>query len=130
MVVNVERVIMKNVVFAAAFVFVATACAAQGVINPTKAEYTVSADHAQVTKYVIGYFIGNAASPVQSADLPVTAPDAQQKVVQAINAVPLGFGTYTAKLKAVVGAVEGEWSEASNEFMRAPFPPTAPTVKK
>ena len=121
---------MKQAIFVVAFVGVAAACADQGVINPTKAEYTVSADHAQVTKYVIGYFIGNAASPVQSADLPVMAPDAQQKVVQPINAIPLGFGVYTAKLKAVVGTVEGEWSEASNEFMRAPFPPTAPTVKK
>ena len=103
---------------------------AQTVINPTKVEYTVSADHTQLTKYTIGYFLPGATDPVQTADLPLATPDAQQKVTEPINALPLGFGTYTAKLKSVAGTVSGDWSAASNEFVRAPFPPGSVLVKK
>jgi len=120
--------------FVAALVMVAALVAgpasAQTLTNPTKVEYVVSADHATLTKYVIGYFLPGATDPVQTADLVVAAPDAQQKVEQPINAVPLGYATYVAKIKAVAGAVSGEWSLASNEFSRVPFPTGAPVVKK
>ena len=108
----------------------ATPVFAQVVTNPTKVEYTVSADHAQLTKYTIGYFLPGATDPVQTADLPLVAPDAQQKVTEPINALPLGFGTYTAKLKSVAGTIASDWSASSNEFLRAPLPPGGVVVKK
>ena len=110
--------------------FTAGSASAQVLTNPTKVEYVISADHATLTKYTIGFFLPGATDPVQSADLVIAAPDAQQKVEQPINAVPLGYATYTAKIKAVAGAVSGEWSLASNEFSRVPFPPNSPVVKK
>lgn len=109
--------------------FAPARAAAQSVTNPTKVEYTVSADHATLTKYTIGYFLPGATDPVQTADLAIVAPTAGV-VVQAINATPLGYGTYIAKMQSVAGAVAGEWSAASNEFSRAPLPPPAPLVKK
>lgn len=110
----------------------AASASAQTVINPGHVEYTVSPDHATLTKYTLGFFLPGATDPVQSQDLAIVAPDGTGKVTQAINAVPLTFGVgYTAKLKAVAGAVSGEWSAASNAFDRAPLPPTAaPVVKK
>ena len=98
--------------------------------NPTKVEFTASTDHALLTKYTIGYFLPGATDPVQTADLALGVPDAQQKVTEPINAMPLGFGAYTARLKAVAGAVSSEWSTASNEFTRAPFPPGVVRVVK
>lgn len=125
---------MKKILFVAlAFVLLgfAASASAQTVINPGHVEYTVSPDHATLTKYTLGFFLPGATDPVQSQDLAIVAPDGTGKVTQAINAVPLTFGTgYTAKLKAVAGAVSGEWSEASNPFSRAPLPPTVPAVKK
>jgi len=110
--------------------FTAGSASAQVLTNPTKVEYVISADHATLTKYTIGFFLPGATDPVQSADLAVMAPDGMQKVEQAINSVPLGYATYTAKIRAVAGAVSGDWSVASNEFSRVPFPTGAPVVKK
>lgn len=110
--------------------FAATATA-QTVPNPGHIEYVVSPDHATLTKYVVGYFLPGATDPVQTADLPISAPDGAGKVTQPINATPLGYGTYSAKIKAYAGAMSSEWSEASNPFSRIPLPPTAaPVVKK
>lgn len=121
---------MKHLLCACLLLLVASVASAQTVTNPGHIEYTVSPDHATLTKYVIGYFLPGATDPVQTADLPLVTPDVQQKVTQPMNATPLGYGTYIAKIRAVAGAVQGEWSVASNAFDRAPFPPSAPTVKK
>jgi hypothetical protein len=125
-----KKLILVLLVFAL-LGFAAAVASAQTMPNPTKIEYTVSADHGTLTKYVIGYFLPGATDPVQTADLPIVPPDAAQKVEQPINATPLGYGAYTAKMKSVAGAVEGAWSAASNEFSRVPLPPpTAPIVKQ
>jgi len=123
---------MRRTMCAAALLLACASFAfAQPVSNPTKVAFTVSVDHAQLTSYTIGYFLVGAASPVQSATLPLGTPDAQQDVEQPINSTPLGFGVYVAKVKANAGAVSSEWSAPSNEFARVPFPPaSAPTVKK
>lgn len=122
---------MKRVILVLVSLLVfAVSASAQAVINPAHVEYTPSADHATLTKYVIGYFLSGATDPVQSQDLAVVAPVAGV-ITQVINSTPLTFGTYTAKLKSVAGAIEGEWSLPSNGFTRAPLPPTtAPIVKK
>ena len=104
---------MKRIVVVALTFFalglLATAASAQVVTNPTKVEYTVSPDHAGLTKYIIGYFLPGATDPMQVADLPIVTPIAG-KVEQPINATPLGWGTYIAKLKSVAGAVSSDWS--------------------
>jgi hypothetical protein len=104
---------------------------AQTVTNPTGVTFTASVDHATLTKYVIGYFLSGATNPLQEADLPLGTPDAQQIVTASINARPLGYGTYTAKVRAVAGAMTSDWSLPSNDFTRTPLPPAgAPVVKK
>ena len=104
---------------------------AQTLTNPSRVEFTSSADHAQLTKYVIGYFAPGATSPVMESDLPLGTPDANQLVTATINARPLSFGAaYVAKVRAVAGTMTSEWSEASNPFDRVPMPPTAPVIKK
>lgn len=110
--------------------FAATATA-QTVPNPGHIEYVVSPDHATLTKYVVGYFLPGATDPVQTADLPISAPDSAGKVTQPINATPLGYGTYQAKMRSVAGTMASEWSLPSNDFTRVPLPPAlAPVVKK
>jgi len=98
--------------------------------NPSAGECTASADHAQITKYVIGYFLPGAADPVQTADVGKPTPDAQNVLRFTINVMPLTFGAaYVAKMKAVAGTAESVWSEPSNPFDRAPGPPSKPVVK-
>lgn len=120
---------MRTILTLAALLVAGTACA-QTVSNPTKVEFIVSVDHALLTSYTIGYFLPGAMDPVQTATVALGTPDAQQKVEQPISSVPLGFGTYVARMRAVAGAVSSDWSATSNEFSRVPFPPSALTVKK
>lgn len=109
---------------------VATAAAAQTIKNPTVATFTASADHATVDKYTIGYFSPGATSPVQTADLGKPTPDGTQTCTVTLNVMPLTFGAaYIAKIKAVAGTAESDWSEASNPFDRAPGRPSKPALK-
>jgi len=111
----------------------ATAGYAQVVVNPTKVEYTASADHGQLTKYVIGYFINaTTLAPVQSYDLPIVTPDVNGKIeqpLQALQSIPVGM-PYIAKIRAMANEYGSEWSAPSNEFARTPLPPGSPLVKK
>lgn len=109
---------------------VALPAGAQTIKNPSVATFTASVDHAQITKYVIGYFATGATSPVQTADLGKPTPDATNTCTVTLNTMPLTFGAnYTAKVKAIAGTAESDWSEASNPFDRAPGPPSKPVVK-
>jgi hypothetical protein len=124
---------MKRILFALALVFLADSVAsAQSVTNPTKVEYTPSVDHAQLTKYVLGFFLVGATNPVQTVDLPIVAPDGTGKVTQTMPFASLGFGVYVVKLNsvAVVSGVtmESGWSDPSNEGVRAPLATPAPRV--
>ncbi len=123
---------MKSILLTILLVLaVAVSASAQSITNPTKVEYEPSADHAQMTKYVVGFFLVGATNPVQVVDLPIVAPDpGTGKITQTMPFASLTFGTYVAKLKSVAGSVEGEWSEPSNEGVRAPLPANAPIVKK
>lgn len=103
---------------------------AQAIRNPSVATFTASVDHAQIDKYVIGYFLPGASAPVQTADLGKPTPDATQTCQVTLNTMPLSFGKdYTAKVKAVAGTAESDWSSPSNFFDRAPGPPSKPVVK-
>ena len=108
----------------------ATGAAAQNVVNPRTATFTASADHAQLTGYVIGYFLPGAGAPVQSADLGLPTPDATQTCTVTINTQPVPFGMgYVARVKAIAAGAESDWSEVSNPFDRKPGPPGKPVVK-
>jgi len=113
-----------------ALVFSPVVVHGQTLKNPSAGECTASADHAQITKYVIGYFLPGATDPVQTADVGKPTPDAQNVLRFTINVMPLTFGAaYVAKMKAIAGTAESVWSEASNPFDRAPGPPSKPVVK-
>lgn len=118
------------VFLAFALLGLAATASAQALKNPSAATFTASVDHAQIDKYIIGYFLAGAAAPVQTADLGKPTPDATQTCTVALNTMPLSFNKdYTAKVKAVAGTAESDWSTASNPFDRAPGPPSKPVVK-
>jgi hypothetical protein len=120
---------MKRVVLVLAFLALANWASSQTVTNPTKAEFTASADHATITLYEIAWFTG-ATQVGTVVDIGKPTPDANQLCLVTINTQPLPFATYTAKVRAKAGTVYSEWSLASNPFDRVPAAPGSPTVKK
>ena len=121
---------MKRILIAAlAFAvlgFAATATA-QTVKNPTTAVFTVSPDHAQVTRYELGWFLGAATEPTQVADLGTGTPVAGE-LSKPIPSYPIGV-TYTAKVRAYVNTMSSDWSVASNPFYRSPAAPPSLVVR-
>lgn len=114
---------------------------AQLVINPTRVEFMVSADHGvvlpdnspAVTRYEIRFFASGASAPQQVSDLGKPTPDGTGKaavdITQTIVAFPISPTTqYTAKVAAIGPAGEGV-SADSNPFVRAAPPQAASAVK-
>jgi hypothetical protein len=99
--------------------------------NPREGTFTVTPeDYAQTTKYVIGFFLPGAASPVQTQDIGKPPIDASGLVTFTFNSQPLSFAyDYSAKVKAAAGAIESPWSDASNPFDRTPGKPGKPVIK-
>lgn len=123
-----KRLLLVALVLAG--VLAALPASAQTLRNPSGATFTASPDHAQITSYQIGYFLPGATDPVQTASLGKPAPDASNVCTVTLNVMPLTFGAnYTAKVKAVAGTAESDWSDASNPFDRAPGKPSKPVVK-
>lgn len=119
---------MKRMLLAVVGVLlVASSAQAQTVKNPTTAVFTVSADHAVVTKYELGFFMSGAAEPVQVADLGTGAP-AGESLTRPLPSFPIGV-TYVAKVRAYAGAIASDWSAESNPFFRTPAPPSGLAVK-
>lgn len=96
--------------------------------NPTKAVFTVSPDHASVTRYELGFFLPGAAAPVQVSDIGTGTPTAGE-LEKPLPSFPIGV-TYEAKVKAWANSVDSEWSPASNLFNRGPLAPTDLRVVK
>lgn len=124
---------MKRIcLFALAIVFAASAANAQSLKNPRNAEFEPSPDHAQITKYTLGFFLPGATDPVTTPlDLGKPTPGADNIIRVAINVQPLPFGAeYIAKVQAFAGTMASEWSLPSNPFDRTPGPPAkAPVIK-
>jgi len=98
--------------------------------NPREGTFTASPDHAQIDKYVLGFFLPGATTPVQTQDLGKPVPDGANVCTFTFNSQPLSFGAdYTGKVKAVAGTAESEWSLASNPFDRVPGPPGKPVIR-
>jgi len=105
----------------AALALAATASAQ--VVNPTKLAWTAS-DHAITTRYEVGYFLGTATSPVQTASIPVASTTPVGAEYQAALPRPV-LGAFTAKMKACgtavpSGEVCSEWSNATEGFTLSP----------
>lgn len=103
--------------------FLAAAASAQEVKNPTRIVVGVSPDHAQITRYELGWFLGAATDPVQVADIGTGTPVAGE-IEKPLPSYPIGV-TYTGKVRAWANANVSAWSVASNEFSRDPLPPVS-----
>ena len=119
-----HRVIVALTFALLGFAAVATA---QTVKNPTTAVFTVSPDHAQVTRYELGWFLGAATEPAQVADLGTGTP-VSGELSKPLPSYPIGV-TYTAKVRAYVNTIASDWSGASNPFFRNPAPPPSLVVR-
>lgn len=96
-------------------------------VNPSKVawDYTAS-EHAAISKYQLGYFMGGA-EPFQTVDI---AKGSVSPVGTGSYETPLPrpiLGTFTAKLRAVAvaaggGEVASEWSNATTPFSLSPLP--------
>ena len=95
--------------------------------NPTTAVIGVSPDHAQVTRYELGWFIGTAVDPVQVADIGTGTPT-NGEISKPLPSYPIGV-TYTAKARAYVGIIASDWSAASNPFFRSPAAPASVVIR-
>ena len=103
------------------------ALASAQVKNPTTVVLTVSTDHAQVTRYELGWFLGAAVDPVQMADLGTGTPVAGE-LAKPLPNYPIGV-TYTGKARAYVNTIASDWSPASNSFFRTPAAPPSLVVR-
>jgi hypothetical protein len=123
---------MKRVWVAVLFLLVASVAVAQQTkpTNPREGTFSASPDHAQLDRYVLGFFLPGAASPVQTQDIGKPTPDGSGVCTFTFNSQPLTFGVdYVAKVKSVAGAAESGWSEASNPFDRVPGSPGKPVIR-
>ena len=100
------------------------------VVNPSAVTFTASADHADLTHYVLGYFAPGATAPVMEIDLGKPTP-VVDVITLPLNIKPLGWPQgYTVKVKAIAAVgVESEWSLPSGPFNRQPGKPGGPVVK-
>jgi hypothetical protein len=104
--------------------------AAQTPVNPTAVTFD-SPDHAQVTRYGVGYFLGTATTPFQEVSVPVAQVSGSAAAGRSLLLARPAFGNFTVKLRAVgldanSAEVSSPWSAASVPFV---FSPLAPTVR-
>lgn len=106
----------------------------QTVTNPSKIAWTYTPEeHAATPKYEVGYFVGAAAVPAQTAQILSAQVTLVGGEYQATLPRP-AFGTFTAKLKACnSSAVCSDWSAPSGPFVlswiQPPIPTSPATVK-
>jgi len=134
---------MRRVSLAVLIVLVALLTATIGaaevgaqVINPTRVEFMVSADHnvtvlgqAAVTRYDLRVFLPGATAPVTTADLakPTAVDGATVSVDRQAVFVALPLGEYVARVAAIGPGGEGV-SDATAPFGRLSGPRAPSTV--
>ena len=129
---------MKRVFFLSivALLLVPSTVYGQLVVNPTKAIFNPSTDHATienevplVTNYELRIFIPNGTVPIRVLNINKPDPDANNDITVSITALiaSLPVGEYFATV-----AAKGPGGEAvstpSNPFTVVARPPTAPTT--
>jgi hypothetical protein len=120
---------LKKFLFALALVAVPALASAQAT-NPASVVFD-SADHAQVVRYSVGYFIGAAAAPAQEFSVPVAGVSGSAAAGRSLVLARPVFGNFTLKLRAIGsdgngGEVSSPWSPASLPFV---FSPLAPAIR-
>ena len=90
------------------------------VLNPKRAEFTVSPDHAEVVRYELRIFLASGSvAPIRTDDLGKPTPDAQGTVSVPFPPFPQDPGViYVAKVIAIGADGEGV-SLPSNDFLFA-----------
>lgn len=107
------------------------AAAQSSVINPTRAQFEPSADHASVTRYELSIL---DATGTEAAAFDLGMPVPVDGVAEApVDLAALPFGAYTAVARAygadANGApIRGEDSDPSNVFVRVPGAPSGVLV--
>ena len=114
---------MRYLLATVLLVLAAAPAAAQTVLNPTGAEFTLSPDHDRVTRYEMEILdaVGSSASTLDLG-MPLD-PDGDQTVTVIIDLDGIPFGTYTAIVRAYASDVQGEDSSPSDVFARVPGAP-------
>lgn len=92
--------------------------------NPTKAQFVVSPDHAQVTHYELGFWAEGATDPMQISNIGTVVAAEGQTIELPLPNYPIGY-TFTARIRACIGTLVSDWSADSNPFGRSPRSPSA-----
>ena len=97
--------------------------------NPTRVCFIASEDHDDVDSYALDLYAAGGAL-VQTIDmglpLPVTTANGERWVSWGdLNVMPVVFGQYFARARAIAAGVSGESSEDSNLFDRVPGRPAS-----
>lgn len=101
------------------------------VMNPTRACFEVSPDHATIDGYAIDLVRESDDTVAQTIDMGKPAsqatPDGTEWVIwNGLNVMPRSFGTYYSNIRAYAGGVSGPDSVSSNDWDRAPGRPGGP----
>lgn len=125
---------MKKVFLVALILFAFSSMAygqAPNVVNPDLVQFTPSDDHAQIEKYILGWFSdANTLTPISEVDLGKPTPDTNNLCSTKINSRPLPFKlNYYARVRAVAGTFSSDWSDPSNPFDRKPGKSGTPIIK-
>jgi hypothetical protein len=124
---------MRTTLFVLACLLVASVASAQvpppDVNNPTKIEWTASADHATIDGYTLD-ILNSSNVVIQTLDLGKPAPDVNNLCVANLNVQPVTFGSgYYVTLRARANNVFSAATVSQNKFNRVPGAPTKPVVK-
>lgn len=128
----------RILVAVALLLLVATASAAQTVLNPNYVEFAPSPDHAVVVSgvgplvesYELRFYASGATAPQQTSNLGKPTPNAQNLCVVDIASTIIAFPispttSYTARLVASGVAGASPESAPSNSFLRVAPPQAA-----
>lgn len=119
---------MKKLLIALALLALPALAAAQTPpVNPGAVAFD-SPDHAQLVRYGVGYFLGNAVNPVQEVSVPVAAVSGSAAAGRTILLARPAFGTFTVKVRAVAldsnsAEVSSPWSGPTVPFVLSPLAP-------
>jgi hypothetical protein len=110
------------------------------ILNPTKVQFTASADHSitvggvpLVERYELRHYVIGSSTPVSVVNIGKPTPDATNTIVFTFAALPFSNTTqYFARVVAIGSTGEGVSANSSETyfFAGAPVPPATVSVKK
>jgi hypothetical protein len=93
--------------------------AQEAILNPQKAQFTASADHATITRYELRHFVVGQTAPAQVYNLGKPTPDGTNTITATFPALPRDPAKqYVAKVVAIGPQGEGA-STDSNPYLFA-----------